>query len=257
MINGEINTQKCALIIGHPGHELRVYGWLRKTRPVIAILTDGSGHHDISRIELTKKLLGNQSGLYGLYTDREIYKAILNQDIAFFFALADKLTDWLVEKNIEFVAGDSIEGYNPTHDMCRLLIDRATYMASCKLGRLIQNYSYPLMGPPRLTTIPANLCFKLDSETLSEKLTETRNYAQSAGGILVTEVEELLQNFGESSFGEELFYSISSQEQLDFFENQKPFYEVHGEKQVAAGHYKFVIRYKEHVAPIAKSLQYP
>jgi hypothetical protein len=40
--------------------------------------------------------------------------------------------------------------------------------------------------------------------------------------------------------------------------DEKPFYEQYGEKQVAAGHYARVLRYDEHIAPLAKALRsYP
>ena len=39
-----------ALILGHPGHELRVYGWTRSIRPLTFVITDGSGASGISRL---------------------------------------------------------------------------------------------------------------------------------------------------------------------------------------------------------------
>src|SRR5437870_2515927 len=33
----------CALVIGHPGHELGIWGWMNKVHPIVAVLTDGSG----------------------------------------------------------------------------------------------------------------------------------------------------------------------------------------------------------------------
>ena len=32
-----------ALVIGHPGHELLVHGWLEVARPIVFVFTDGSG----------------------------------------------------------------------------------------------------------------------------------------------------------------------------------------------------------------------
>ena len=43
--------QSAALVIAHPGHELRIHHWLERARPVTFVLTDGSGHTDHSRIE--------------------------------------------------------------------------------------------------------------------------------------------------------------------------------------------------------------
>jgi hypothetical protein len=34
---------RAALVIAHPGHELRALHWLRLSRPCVFVLTDGSG----------------------------------------------------------------------------------------------------------------------------------------------------------------------------------------------------------------------
>jgi len=46
-----------ALIIAHPGHELRVHHWLEKTRPLVFVLTDGSGRTAQSRLHSTTRIL--------------------------------------------------------------------------------------------------------------------------------------------------------------------------------------------------------
>ena len=35
--------RKAALIVAHPGHELRVHHWMELARPLVLVLTDGSG----------------------------------------------------------------------------------------------------------------------------------------------------------------------------------------------------------------------
>ncbi|MGH8058848.1 MAG: hypothetical protein ACREOH_16680, partial [Candidatus Entotheonellia bacterium] len=37
-------------------------------------------------------------------------------------------------------------------------------------------------------------------------------------------------------------------------DKEPPFYEHYGQKQVAAGHYHRVLRYDEHIAPLAEAL---
>ena len=39
-----LSEQRAVLVVAHPGHELRVHGWLELARPTVCILTDGSGH---------------------------------------------------------------------------------------------------------------------------------------------------------------------------------------------------------------------
>src|SRR5215470_17021527 len=58
-----------ALVISHPGHELRLFGWLRLAKPSVFILTDGSGRSDASRIASTSRILAsagaNPGGIFG------------------------------------------------------------------------------------------------------------------------------------------------------------------------------------------------
>ena len=40
---GLSSYRRPALLLGHPGHELKVLGWLAENRPRVYVLTDGSG----------------------------------------------------------------------------------------------------------------------------------------------------------------------------------------------------------------------
>jgi hypothetical protein len=250
---------KSALIIGHPGHELRVLGWVRAAKPLVAILTDGSGADGVPRIDQTTQLLDGaldrRSALYGAASDREMYRAILEQDVDYFLALSNRLAEELCEHRIECVAGDSIEGYNPTHDLCSLLIDRAVRLASRRMGVAVRHYAFPLVGAPRPGGLSADSqCLRLSPDELVRKLAGIRQYAQSAGGALVGEIDDMLQRFGEQALAEEVFERVDLAAALSAFDDEKPFYETYGEQQVTAGKYRFVIRYSAHIAPIARAL---
>jgi hypothetical protein len=250
---------KSALIIGHPGHELRVLGWVRAARPLVAILTDGSGADGVPRIDQTTELLNGslarRSTLYGVASDREMYRAILEQDLDYFVALSDRVADELCEHRIECVAGDSIEGYNPTHDLCSLVIDRAVRLASRRMGVAVRHYAFPLVGAPRPGgLLPDSETLRLSPGELAIKLAGIRQYAESAGGALLGEVDDMLQRFGEQALAEEVFDRMDVAAALSAFTDEKPFYETYGERQVTAGKYRFVIRYREHVAPIVCAL---
>jgi hypothetical protein len=43
--------------VAHPGHELRVFGWLHAARPRVFVLTDGSGRTGRSRLPSTTRIL--------------------------------------------------------------------------------------------------------------------------------------------------------------------------------------------------------
>src|SRR5215470_17044860 len=115
------------LVVAHPGHELRVHGWLEAARPRVCVLTDGSGHGDQSRLEHTSRLLDRAGAettrLYGRFTDRAIYDAILDGDAAMLGTLVDEVAASLADGTVTYVVGDAAEGYNPSHDLCRLLIN--------------------------------------------------------------------------------------------------------------------------------------
>src|SRR4051794_29308473 len=49
---------RAALVVAHPGHELRVHGWIEAVRPLVHVLTDGSGSSGRSRLESTRRVLG-------------------------------------------------------------------------------------------------------------------------------------------------------------------------------------------------------
>src|SRR6476646_5399321 len=111
--------RRAALVVAHPGHELRVHRWVELARPVVYVLTDGSGHTGRSRLAATSELLaraGARPGpLYGRLADRELYRALLAGDLELFAGLAEELAESLLREEIGIVAGDAVEGFNPGH----------------------------------------------------------------------------------------------------------------------------------------------
>lgn len=251
---------RTALVLGHPGHELRVLGWASAHRPCVAVLTDGSGHEDGSRLGLTSEILTAtecQAGaVYGEFTDRAIYASLLAGDKEFFLKLADRLAAWLQANRIDIVASDGIEGYNPTHDVCAAIVSRAVRLVAAYCGMSIQHYTFALTDAPQPEPLPRNaLLVVLDADALDSKLALSRQYAKRAGGALVGEVEDMISRFGREAFAKEIF--VPADEHRDFapFASMPPFYETHGERQVAAGRYRDVIRFREHMMPILQALR--
>lgn len=246
-------TRRSALIVGHPGHELRVWGWMRAARPGVAVLTDGGGHAERSRLHLSADLCrearASTSSHFGMTTDTAMYAAILGGDVDAFLTMSDRLAGWLIDERVDLVAGDAAEGYNPTHDVCRLVVDRAVRLA--RAHRRVENYAFLLTGSP----VPESpdetwTCFELDAEGLAAKIDAGRRYAEAVGGTLLSEIDDLLARFGEAAFAREYFYPAEQREPSA----DKPFYETYGERQVAHGRYRHVIRFADHVQPIAEAL---
>ncbi|HKQ39946.1 MAG TPA: hypothetical protein VJ063_17845 [Verrucomicrobiae bacterium] len=242
-----------ALIISHPGHELRVFHWLEQTRPLVLVLTDGSGSANQARIRSTTRILkmvGARAGLvYGVFTDREIYSKILKRSEAILVQMLEELAGTLVDPQIDTVAGDALEGYNPSHDLCRYLINAAVLLAGRRTGKVIQNLDFALIGrpdacPAHLLPSAVRLC--LDEAALERKLQAAEQYAE-----LKPEVEAALNSVGQDGFRYECLRPVEHPESFDPPQTP-PFYERHGEKRVREGVYNDVIRYREHLRPVAE-----
>jgi len=112
---------RAALVIAHPSHELRIHGWLEQTRPYVCILTDGGGRSGEPRLSRTSEVLdrvgATQGTIYGRLTDLEVYAAIINGDSELFVGLVEELCEAFVAEKIEYVVGDTAEGYNVAHDI--------------------------------------------------------------------------------------------------------------------------------------------
>src|SRR6478672_11394040 len=105
------------MVVGHPGHELRLHHWLETARPTVVVLTDGSGSDGVSRLPSTSAALEGvravPGAIYGRLTDAAMYQALLEHRFEVFAALVTELTDFMVSAGVETVVGDRAEGYNP------------------------------------------------------------------------------------------------------------------------------------------------
>jgi hypothetical protein len=247
---------RSALIIAHPGHELRVHAWLEAARPVVCVLTDGSGSAGASRLASTTDLLARtaarRGAVYGPLSDRAIYGAILDRDFRRFTALADELIDMLVHFEIDTVVADAAEGYNPTHDVCRLLVNGAVRAASRRRGDAIACYEFAVVGAPndcpdgqRVGAVE----LRLDEAALSRKLAAARGYRE-----LTAEVERALREFGQEPFRTEWLRPVDPTDRYGWHGAEPPCYERYGEQRVADGVYDRVLRYRDHIAPLADAL---
>ena len=135
---------RTALVVAHPGHELRVFAWAQANRARVYVLTDGSGRSGISRLSSTVNLLASlgcdHGEIFGAVSDREIYRAIRAHDHDFFLHLLDQLVASFQIHGIEVVAGDATEWFNPAHDICRTLINAAAESSRLATGRELDNY---------------------------------------------------------------------------------------------------------------------
>ena len=248
---------RAALVIAHPGHELRVYGWMNIARPQVFVLTDGSGRQGASRLPATANILAQSEiepgEIYGRFTDVELYREILSRNFGLFLDLAQTLADALVNRQVDYVVSDAIEGYNPAHDVCRLIVDAAAETASRIANRPIASYDTLLargFSDDSMATPPASVRIELDDDLLARKLRAVHEYSE-----LAAEVHRILEREGKDCLRTEYLREVRRGELDGTFLTRPPYYEQYGEKQVAAGFYSEVLRYRDHVHPLAEALR--
>jgi hypothetical protein len=88
-----------------------------------------------------------------------------------------------------------------------------------------------------------------DREAQALKLKTAREYSE-----LTPDVNRILAQEGTGALGIEYLRPVSD-DCADFRSKEPPYYEVYGAKQVATGRYQQVIRYRDHILPIAEGLR--
>ncbi len=244
-----MTTKKCALVVAHPGHELRVLHWVEISRPVCFVLSDGSGSGGTPRLAETTRILEQvgclRGSIYGRFSDPQAYD-IMMREPKVAVALANDLAEQLKRLSIERIVGDAAEGYNPVHDLCRVVINAACWLAD--LVGPAQNYEFDLTGPP--LGRPGDIGLRLDDAAMARKIAKAKAY-QGLGH----EVEDALRKHGQEAFRFEYLRSVGPRPPLHTPFATSPYYEVHGESRVTQGIYQTVLRYQEHFLPVVAALQ--
>jgi hypothetical protein len=236
-----------ALVVAHPGHELRLHHWLELARPVVFVLTDGSGSGQ-ARIDSTIRIIaatGARAGaVMGEFTDREIYRLMLRGEVEPIVATTLKLAGELAERGIRTVVTDAFEWYNPTHDLCAVVTSLAAERAALLSGRSIALCEYAVTEVPR----DGGFLFELDHEALGRKLA-----AAHSCDALAREIESLIVKIGLDALRREVLHPLKAALE-SMRPASKPFYETHGETRVASGQYDSVIRWDTHLRPFVERL---
>jgi hypothetical protein len=244
-----------ALILGHPGHELRVYGWTRSVRPLTFVITDGSGTSGVSRLDATTKILKKLRApigtVYGRFTDQAIYEMMLSGSLEPLCEVVESIATALTNAQIEVVVSDASEGYNPTHDICFELTEAAVELVRKRTRRAIRRYSFCLTeweGCAPSQKAEEAIHLELDDACLYDKVEAARCYVE-----LRDEVDRALACKGIEYFRNETL--VPSTGWTIALEDYKPGYELRGEQRVADGKYTHVLRYKDHILPIFRGLR--
>jgi hypothetical protein len=240
------DSKNALLLVAHPGHELLIHGWLARVRPRVCILTDGSGYSERPRLEQSAALLrktGAVKGpIFGRYSDREMYAAILDGNAELLDGLVNELAGEIAEHGVEVIVSDAMEGFNPVHDLCRIIAGAA----GSRSGKDVSLHEYPIHGGPNaFDGLEDTESFDLGDSAFAAKIADARAFAP-----VITDIGDMLTRFGERSFRRESFRHIRDWTACAWTESTPPLYEEIGEQRVALSRYDQVIRYAAHMRPL-------
>jgi hypothetical protein len=235
-------------IVGHPGHELRVHHMLERTRPTVAVLTDGSGSAGVSRLGETQALLdgvdGRPAPVFGAMSDRDAYAAILAGDPGPFQGIGQRLSNHIVSSGVTAVVIDAAEGYNPVHDVCHW-IGRAAIEGARAGGIRVEAFELDLVAHPGGSG--AGVRVELDAAAFARKLHAAARYRP-----LAAEAAAAYDQHGMDAFRIEFVRHLPPAVVPPA--TWVPDYEAVGEARVTAGRYAVALRYGQHVRPIVEAL---
>jgi hypothetical protein len=243
----DLSSHKWALVVAHPGHELRAFHFLERTRPLVSVLTDGSGSVGASRLADTTSLLDRtgatrDSVVYGSFTDPEAYARLMVRDGAPFVDAARRLSSSFAHHGITAVVTDAAEGYNPVHDLCRGIAEAGVRLLGVQAPSL---YEVDLVGPP--DGDGSGIRLTLDDDAFERKLEAVRRYP-----ALNAEATAAFERYGVDAFRTEFLRRSTSGSLAP--DEHLPYYERVGNERVQQGRYRSVLRYGAHVRPVLATL---
>jgi len=236
-----IHTGEAHLLVAHPGHELLLHGWIAATKPVVHVVTDGSRQ---ARLDATAALLrdaGARPGtIFGRLSDQEAYAMILERNTALLFSIVAELAAAIEAERPAMIVSDAAEGYNPVHDLCRLIAGAAVAAA----GAGTRHYEYAVVESPDLSD--ADIVFELDDDAYAAKIESARRHA-----AMLPDVDDMLSQHGAEAYRVERFRRVADWTEIS---DAPALYERFGEERVAAHRYTRVIRRAEHIVPLRDAL---
>ena len=242
-----IHPGEALLLAAHPGHEILLHGWLGRAKPVVCILTDGSGHASAPRLEATAEVLrdtgARRGALFGRLSDREAYAMLLEGNTALLLSIVADLAAAMDVQRPGIVVADAVEGYSPVHDLCRLIAGAAIEMADVDA----KLYEYAVVDAPFDPMSGGAIALDLDDDAYIAKMERACTFAPRIG-----EIDALLRRHGAEAYRREVLQPVLDWTSLGG--GNPPLYENLGETRVAAGRYASVIRRNEHMIPLRDAL---
>jgi hypothetical protein len=188
----------------------------------------------------------------GRWTDGQIYQILMQQDKDALTGLIEEIMADMEMHHIDTLAGDAIEGFNPTHDLCRYMINAIAGRYRKNTGNPIPNYEFLLDGPP--AQCPKELTgeevwIQLTEEEFQRKLAAAHNYPE-----LRAEIENVYAVHGATPFLTECLWPSTPLDKYKTWATEEPYYETWGKEKLKSGTYKELISYHAHLLPLAEFL---
>ncbi|WP_146203919.1 hypothetical protein [Aminobacter sp. AP02] len=235
---------KTILLLAHPGHELRIFHWMERVRPVVCILTNGSGGNQSSRTRYSRETLaaaGAEPGpVFCQMSDRDWYDAILARDAVPFRNVANVIFETVKNEPLVTVVADAVDGYNPVHDLTSAVgeaLSARLTAAGATVTHLVSAAIPGIAGDCKIEVV-------LDPAARERKVAAIRAYTPLA--------EEARRIFEEApeSFGRE----VLMRQEFDWPERFEPQWETFAKERISTGRYANLITYRDHVLPIARAI---
>lgn len=280
-----------ALCIAHPGHELRLHGFLEQARPFVWILTDGSLRTGqdmmMDSIKAISKAIkhgikvnpkdNSWNRVFCLtfpdnpeqfhINDSQIYLEILIRT-DFFISFIDFIANNLIKYKIDYLIADASEGTNVCHEAMRIMADMAIAIVKKKTGKKILNYDFSIDKPFNNIINEDCIRIELDEDAIDRKLDAMLKFTLALTDLKpnVSLDYNLIIELGKMSNGPEQIKQIIKEINPDFLKyeylrpytfsepTEKSLYETLGEKAVASGKYMQVITYEKHLKPLREKL---
>lgn len=239
-----------ALCIAHPGHELRLHGFLEQTRPCVFIFTDGSHRtgqdmmFDSIRVIDRATKQGIKLNLAFLNSDAskkifkisrhdlpegeqhlkdsQIYNEVLNQftDISTYF-IHMMAKNFMLYK-IDYVIGDASEGTNVCHEVMRILTDVAIQLVKKISGKEIICYDFALDRPFNENVNDQCIHIELDDAAMYRKINAILKYPLGIHDLKpnISLDYNLLLELQKMKDGEAAVKKLMKDTNIDFLKNE-------------------------------------
>jgi hypothetical protein len=232
------------LVHSHPGHELRLFRWMEQHRPILFLMTDGSGGGETRTRHSEQCVLragASVGAAFGLAADRDWYAAVLNADLTLFDKVIDAVVHAAIEQRSKLIVSDAVDGYNPMHDLCEAVACAAAQRLRSR-GHGITHLVARAVSGGESDDVVAEILLDRDAQCRKQA-------AVDAYTPLAEEVQRLLEEDSAALIRERL-----RRPTFTWPANWSPSWERIGVSRVAASKYTQRIEYTPHVRPLALAL---